>query len=758
MMLKILRVMAAGLISAGSLAAQSHVVQSPQASLDTRDYTITTSVQGQGTISRNPNKLAYAWRESVILAATPGSTGFSFSHWSGNASGSVNPLTLVMQGNISRSVTAHFTSAHTAPSGLRATHGTYANRIDIDWIAVTGADRYEVWRSLSADFEQAIVIFEPELNYYEDRSANPGLTYHYWVKAIFGREKSAAAGPVEGMRRDESRPPLPTGLSATQGTFSDRVRLTWDPVGLAQAYEVYRSSQESQSTAQALELDVEAVQYDDHAPVGWTFYYWVAARSALDISSSWEGPVRGRAGSSVTWWGSENLELQMPDDYADAIQIELGRLHGVALSPEGTVGVWGSNFHGQQNLPAGLNGIVAVAAGYYHSLALHGDGTVVGWGRDDFAQSTGGALLGNLAAVAGGAAFSLGLGVDGRVYAWGDNRQGQTSVPVGTERVVMITAGGEHALALLADGTVRAWGSNSHGQATVPAGLTNVQAVAAGQRHSLALLQDGTVRGWGDNSRGQAPAYWDGAGPVKHGGISPAAAPSNVVSIAAGLLHSVMVTHDGRVTTLGLATGTPPAENEHIALAVAGEDFSSALRRQGLPAKAWVSPSVLTAPQGARVILRASVLATGRPTYRWRRDGVEIPGAAGPFLELSAVSAAEAGNYTVEVSNETGTLESAPSRLDVGGFEAVVGYFAGYQALAKDWGATEWFGRYHHLHFPWIYHTYHGWLWCHGWGGGELQFYRPPQPPQSFGSWLYSTPEAYPVLFDFQSGGWLLQQ
>src|SRR5690606_10163778 len=62
----------------------------------------------------------YASGTQVTLEAIPAS-GYTFSHWSGDVSGSNNPRTLTMNGN--RSVTAHFSqncyTLHTAvnPSG-----------------------------------------------------------------------------------------------------------------------------------------------------------------------------------------------------------------------------------------------------------------------------------------------------------------------------------------------------------------------------------------------------------------------------------------------------------------------------------------------------------------------------------------------------------------------------------------------------------------------------------------------------------------
>ena len=72
-------------------------------------YTLTTGVapSGAGSITVNPNQPSYLSGTQVTLTAVP-NTGYTFSSWSGGASGTVNPLTVTMTGNLS--ITANFTA------------------------------------------------------------------------------------------------------------------------------------------------------------------------------------------------------------------------------------------------------------------------------------------------------------------------------------------------------------------------------------------------------------------------------------------------------------------------------------------------------------------------------------------------------------------------------------------------------------------------------------------------------------------------
>src|SRR5439155_18439402 len=85
---------------------------------------LTILINGGGHVSKNPSANAYTNTQTVLLTATP-VPGQSFLGWSGDASGTQNPLSLSM--SQSRVVTANFSSrpqlrAETlGPGGFRLT-------------------------------------------------------------------------------------------------------------------------------------------------------------------------------------------------------------------------------------------------------------------------------------------------------------------------------------------------------------------------------------------------------------------------------------------------------------------------------------------------------------------------------------------------------------------------------------------------------------------------------------------------------------
>ncbi|MCA9242360.1 MAG: immunoglobulin domain-containing protein [Phycisphaerales bacterium] len=97
-----------------------------------------------------------------------------------------------------------------------------------------------------------------------------------------------------------------------------------------------------------------------------------------------------------------------------------------------------------------------------------------------------------------------------------------------------------------------------------------------------------------------------------------------------------------------------------------GFDFS-----EGVTLDVLVAPQITSQPQNATPCLgdplTLRVTATGdNLRYQWRRNGITLLGRTDPELAIAAVSAADAGNYTVIVSNICGTRTSSIAAVTVG--------------------------------------------------------------------------------------------
>ena len=241
---------------------------------------------------------------------------------------------------------------------------------------------------------------------------------------------------------------------------------------------------------------------------------------ALDSDGAlyaWGSNAYGQLGNGTTTNSSVPVAVKIagtPLAGKTIVQIAAGANHNMVLTSDGTVYIWGWNYHGQlgNNTKTNSNTIVAVqtigtplagkkivkiAAGQGHSLALADDGTVYTWGRNDTGQ------LGNNTTT--DAMLPVAVTVNG--------------TPMSNKTIVEIASGARHSLAIDSSGKVYAWGHNGSGQlgnnSTVNA-LTPVAVQAPADKNiiqvsgsgwlgasSSALTSNGAVYSWGRGFDGQ---------------------------------------------------------------------------------------------------------------------------------------------------------------------------------------------------------------------------------------------------------------
>lgn len=81
-----------------------------------------------------------------------------------------------------------------------------------------------------------------------------------------------------------SPPSVPTNVQATDGSHTDKVRITWNSVSGATSYIVYRNTSNSSSGRVQLGT-ISSTTYDDtSAQAGQTYHYWVRARNNAGTS------------------------------------------------------------------------------------------------------------------------------------------------------------------------------------------------------------------------------------------------------------------------------------------------------------------------------------------------------------------------------------------------------------------------------------------------------------------------------------------
>jgi uncharacterized repeat protein (TIGR02543 family) len=90
-------------------------------------YTLTIHIEGSGTVTAYPNQTTYTYGTIVQLHAIP-HEGWTFSHWTGDLSGSLNPTNITIDGN--KTVTAHFSQNQYTLTIIIVGNGTVAKNPD----------------------------------------------------------------------------------------------------------------------------------------------------------------------------------------------------------------------------------------------------------------------------------------------------------------------------------------------------------------------------------------------------------------------------------------------------------------------------------------------------------------------------------------------------------------------------------------------------------------------------------------------------
>lgn len=150
---------------------------------------------------------------------------------------------------------------------------------------------------------------------------------------------NAAANVTKNVAVNAALPPFaPTGVQASDGTYTNKVRVTWNAASAATGYQVWRSASNNISIASTL-VTTASTTYDDLNAAtmpGTILYYWVKAVNAADaggFSANDSGYVRPAIGPTIKAKGTVgDVAVNYPD--AMAITIEINEVNNAGAPVE----------------------------------------------------------------------------------------------------------------------------------------------------------------------------------------------------------------------------------------------------------------------------------------------------------------------------------------------------------------------------------------------------------------------------------------
>ena len=184
-----------------------------------------------------------------------------------------------------------------APTNVVATDADaplVMDKVVISWSGVPGATSYAVYRATSPSHQKPALLGTVTTGPYEDSTGTPEVIYNYFVKANNAYGSSNLSAPDAGHRKL----PAPTGVSASDGTYEDKVVVIWNPVNGATSYQIFRADGMFDAKTQlgTISGKSKTLSFNDStAALGAFYYYWVKAVSkngASDFSDLWDTGYR----------------------------------------------------------------------------------------------------------------------------------------------------------------------------------------------------------------------------------------------------------------------------------------------------------------------------------------------------------------------------------------------------------------------------------------------------------------------------------
>ena len=427
----------------------------------------------------------------------------------------------------------------------------------------------------------------------------------------------------------------------------------------------------------------------------------IAAGTAHSLAVKQDGTV-------IAWGRGGQGQTAVPIGLRDVVSVAAGNNHSIALKYNGTIVGWGANANGEGTAD-GLSNVVAIAAGDYHSVALKADGTVVAWGYNEFGQTNVPVGLSNVVAIAAGGSHTVALKNSGEVVAWGSNSSGQTNVPASVSGVLSIAAGGDFTVVI---GRLKPSIGTQPDSQTVTVGQSTSFKVAATGSGPLRYqwFKDAT-----DIPGATTAEYFIPTVGVSHAGNysvvvnNSEGSVTSAVSVLTVMVAPVFAVHPiaqtvgvgSNVTLSATAYGVPPLvfqwhfKGSPVGPPTAGTNISvlavtnvqtnqsgnysvqvfnaygsatsldAALNVVVFPPSIVLQPSEQNPPLGGLATFTVAVAGTPPFRYQWRLNGTEIPSATNAAFTIPVVAQSDAGNYSVVVSNSSGSVTSENATLSV---------------------------------------------------------------------------------------------
>lgn len=172
---------------------------------------------------------------------------------------------------------------------VTAGNNEQTGKITLSWAPVKGAERYDVYRSLTS-FGPFVKIYSTGAASHTDGSAKVGFTYYYKVRPVAADGTKGDYSSVVSGTCKLAAPVVTPGNNPNTG----RITLTWDKVAGAKEYVVYRANYLNGTYTKM--FTTKGTSYTNTSCIaGYTYFYKVkAVASTISDAGSSYSPVVSR--------------------------------------------------------------------------------------------------------------------------------------------------------------------------------------------------------------------------------------------------------------------------------------------------------------------------------------------------------------------------------------------------------------------------------------------------------------------------------
>ena len=189
------------------------------------------------------------------------------------------------------------------PAGLAVAQAA-SNSLVLSWqpvAAVDAAGFYELYLSPAADGPYTFVARTEDLaaDHYLVEGLTPDSAYFFKIRTLVpadAEQPSERVTAYSGVAPATTTLPPPAAVSASRGTYGNHVRITWDSVPGATAYNLYR--RDGRAAQETLLTTVTGTAFEDRsAAAGEVYVYWLSTcndRLCSELSAAtagWHGDV-----------------------------------------------------------------------------------------------------------------------------------------------------------------------------------------------------------------------------------------------------------------------------------------------------------------------------------------------------------------------------------------------------------------------------------------------------------------------------------